>query len=336
MLHYLKDDGETAVAIMIDGVWHDELEYLAGDESGRFQRKESVFRAWIEPSATAPYPAQPGRYRLYVSLACPWAHRTLIVRQLKGLEGMIPVTVVDPLMGPRSWHFSDASGGEPDPELGASWLYELYLAADPGFSGVPTVPVLWDSQTRSIVNNESSEIIRMLNSAFDGVGARSEVDLYPENLREAIDAVNSMVYEKINNGVYRAGFASTQGAYDEAYDALFDALDELEQRLAAQRYLCGERITEADWRLFTTLIRFDAVYHGHFKCNRQRLSEFPNLWAWTRELYQWPGIAETVDFGHIKRHYYASHRQINPSGIVPRGPVLDLMQPHGRDRQFAG
>lgn len=319
------------MAILIDGVWHEELDYLSGDESGRFQRKESVFRDWIEADPLARFPAQPGRYRLYVSLACPWAHRALIVRKLKGLSGMIPVTVVDPIMGPHSWHFSEEAGCDPDPVMQASYLWELYLKADPGFTGVPTVPLLWDTQTHTIVNNESSEIIRMFNSAFDGVGAHSDIDLYPNNLRAAIDAINARVYDAINNGVYRAGFATSQAAYEEAYDALFAALDELEQRLAEQRYLCGDRITEADWRLFTTLIRFDAVYHGHFKCNRQRLIEFPKLWAWTRELYQWPGVAETVDFDHIKRHYYMSHRQINPTGVVPKGPQLDLLLAHGRE-----
>lgn len=318
------------MAILIDGQWHDELDYLSGDKKGRFQRQQSRFRHWIEADPLAEFPAQVGRYRLYVSLACPWAHRTLIVRKLKGLEAIIPVTVVDPIMGARSWHFSEAPGCDPDPHKGYQWLWELYLEADPSFTGVPTVPTLWDSQRGTIVNNESSEIIRMFNHAFDGIGAHSEVDLYPEYMREAIDAVNAMVYDGINNGVYRAGFATSQPAYEEAYEQLFAALDELEVRLSCQPYLCGEVISEADWRLFTTLIRFDAVYHGHFKCNRQRLSDFPALWAWTRELYQWPGIAETVDFDHIKRHYYISHHSINPTGIVPKGPMLDLMLPHGR------
>ncbi len=318
------------MSILVEGVWQDELEYLGGDSEGRFQRKESGFRDWIDADPSARFPAQPGRYRLYVSLACPWAHRALIVRRLKGLEAMIPVTVVDPIMGPRSWHFSRERGCESDPELGSEWLYELYLAADPTFSGVPTVPLLWDCQTRTIVNNESSEIVRIFNSAFDSVGARSEVDLYPESLREAIDAVNALVYDNVNNGVYRAGFATTQAAYEEAYEAVFATLDELERRLGEQRYLCGDSTTEADWRLFTTLIRFDAVYHGHFKCNHRRLIEYPHLWGWTRELYQWPGVAQTVDFDHIKRHYYLSHRQINPTGIVPKGPELTLLAAHGR------
>lgn len=322
------------MAILIDGTWQDELDYLSGDVSGRFQRQQSQFRHWIESDPLAAFPAQAGRYRLYVSLACPWAHRALIVRKLKGLEAMIPVVVVDPIMGPRSWHFSDAPGCDAEPHKGYRYLWELYLEADPLFTGVPTVPTLWDSVRGTVVNNESSEIIRMFNSAFDGVGARSELDLYPENMRGAIDAVNDFVYDNINNGVYRAGFATTQAAYEEAYEQLFAAMDELEARLGRQRYLCGDRVTEADWRLFTTLIRFDAVYHGHFKCNRQRLVDFPNLWAWTRELYQWPGIAETVDFDHIKRHYYISHDSINPNGIVPKGPLLDLMQEHGRDIVF--
>ena len=322
------------MAILIDGQWRDDLDYLSGDEDGRFQRQQSQFRHWIETDPQAVFPAQPGRYRLYVSLACPWAHRALIVRKLKGLEAMIPVVVVDPIMGPRSWHFSDAPGCDAEPHKGYRYLWELYLEADPLFTGVPTVPTLWDSVRGTVVNNESSEIIRMFNSAFDGVGARSELDLYPENMRGAIDAVNNFVYDNINNGVYRAGFATTQAAYEEAYEQLFAAMDDLEARLGRQRYLCGDRVTEADWRLFTTLIRFDAVYHGHFKCNRQRLVDFPNLWAWTRELYQWPGIADTVDFDHIKRHYYISHDSINPNGIVPKGPLLDLMQEHGRDRVF--
>ncbi|MFP4280883.1 MAG: glutathione S-transferase family protein, partial [Halochromatium sp.] len=281
------------------------------------------------PSGEGGFPAAPDRYHLYVSYACPWAHRTLILRALKGLDELISVSVVHPLMPPESWVFGEYPGATPDHVHGFDKLLQLYAHSAPGFDGVVTVPVLYDKQRQTIVNNESAEIIRMLNSAFDAWG-NADLDLYPAELRAEIDAINALVYENINNGVYRAGFATTQAAYEDAFDKLFATLDQLEARLATQRYLVGARLTEADWRLFTTLVRFDPVYHGHFKCNRQRLVDYPNLWAYTRELYQVPGIAETVDMDHIKRHYYGSHQHINPTGIIPKGPELDFAKPHGR------
>jgi len=303
--------------------------------AGKFVRQESSFRHWVTadgspgPTGEGGFPAAPDRYHLYVSYACPWAHRTLIFRALKGLEQVITVSVVHPLMPAESWVFGDYPGATPDQVHGFRKLHQLYDQCEPGFDGLVTVPVLYDKQRRTIVNNESSEIIRMLNHAFDRWGD-GDVDFYPETLRGEIDAVNGVVYDQVNNGVYRAGFATTQAAYEEAYDSLFTALDELEKRLSTRRYLVGERITEADWRLFTTLVRFDAVYYGHFKCNRRRLIDYPNLWAYTRELYQVPGVAQTVNMDHIKTHYYGSHRSINPTGIVPKGPELDFLAPHGR------
>ncbi|QKT02940.1 glutathione S-transferase family protein [Ectothiorhodospiraceae bacterium 2226] len=314
---------------LVNGVWREFSSY--SNEEGRFERWESPFREWVTPDGRDGFAPEPGRYHLYVSLACPWAHRTLIFRTLKKLDDVISVSVVDPIMGPRSWHFSDGPGCIPDTVNNFRYLYEAYLTADPRFTGVVTVPVLWDKRGRTIVNNESSEIIRMLNSAFDAYGD-AQVDFYPEALRADIDAVNERVYDNVNNGVYKAGFATSQGVYEEAYEALFETLDHLEERLAHQRYLVGPRLTEADWRLFTTLVRFDSVYVGHFKCNRRRLVDYPNLWAYTRELYQIPGVAVTVNLDHIKRHYYQSHRDINPSGIVPRGPELDFNAPHDRER----
>ncbi len=310
------------------------------NDNGEFIRWESGFRHWVTPdgspgpSGEGGFPAEPGRYHLYVSYACPWAHRTLILRTLKGLEDLISVSVVHPLMPPESWVFGEYPGATPDHLHGFDKLLQLYEQSAPDFDGVVTVPVLYDKQRQTIVNNESAEIVRMLNSAFDAWG-KADLDLYPAELRDEIDAVNRLVYDSVNNGVYRAGFATTQAAYEEAFDQLFATLDQLEARLATQRYLVGERITEADWRLFTTLVRFDAVYHGHFKCNRQRLIDYPSLWAYTRELYQVPGIAETVNMDHIKVHYYGSHKQINPTGIVPKGPELDFLAPHGR-QQLAG
>ncbi|KAA6186332.1 glutathione S-transferase family protein [Thiohalocapsa marina] len=305
-------------------------------DTGEFRRWESTFRHWVTadgspgPTGEGGFPAAPGRYHLYVSYACPWAHRTLIVRALKGLDKAISVSVVHPIMPAESWVFGEYPGSTPDQVHGFSRLGQLYEQSAPGFDGVVTVPVLYDMERQCIVNNESSEIIRMLNRAFDAWGC-AELDFYPAHLRDEIDAVNALVYENINNGVYRAGFATTQQAYEAAYDQLFDTLDALETRLGRQRYLVGDRITEADWRLFPTLVRFDAVYHGHFKCNRQRLVDYPNLWSYTRELYQIPGVAETVHMDHIKLHYYGSHRGINPTGIVPKGPDLDFSTPHGRD-----
>jgi putative glutathione S-transferase len=319
---------------MVDGRWHDRW-YDTAASQGRFERSESQFRNWITadgsagPIGTGGFAAEPGRYHLYVSLACPWAHRTLIFRALKGLEAMIPISVTHWFMGEEGWTFQSGEGVIADPVLHARCLHELYAAARPGYTGRVTVPVLWDLKRGSIVSNESSEIIRMFNSAFDGVGALPG-DYYPMALRSEIDALNTRIYERVNNGVYRAGFAGTQAAYEEAVAPLFAMLDELEALLARRRYLCGERITEADWRLFTTLLRFDAVYVGHFKCNLRRIVDYPQLWAFTRELYQYRGVRATVDFGHIKRHYYQSHDMINPTRIVPLGPIIDFEQPHAR------
>ncbi|MGO9545242.1 MAG: glutathione S-transferase family protein [Rhodomicrobium sp.] len=328
------------MGLLVDGVWQDRW-YETAASGGRFIRSESQFRNWITadgspgPSGRGGFKAEPGRYHLYVSLACPWAHRTLIFRALKGLESFISVSVVNWLMGPEGWTFEDGPGVVPDTVNGAKRLYQVYTKAEPGYSGRVTVPVLWDKRGGTIANNESSEIIRMLNSAFDGVGAKPG-DYYPEDLRTEIDSLNALIYDRANNGVYKAGFATTQAAYEEAVMPLFATLEELEARLARQRYLCGARITEADWRLFTTLIRFDAVYVGHFKCNIRRIADYPALWGFTRELYQWPGVRETVNFQHIKGHYYQSHKSINPTGIVPVGPALDYEAPHGRDRLIAG
>ncbi|HXH02491.1 MAG TPA: glutathione S-transferase family protein [Candidatus Competibacteraceae bacterium] len=303
------------------------------DSAGEFQRVESTFRNWVTVdgapglSGVGGFRAEPGRYHLYVSYACPWAHRTLILRKLKKLEGVISVDVVHPHMTARSWHFDPSfPGATADTVNGATFLEEVYRIAEPGFAGLVTVPVLWDKQRRTIVNNESAEIIRMLNSAFDAWGDAA-VDCYPEPLRQEIDELNAWIYRDINNGVYRAGFAATQGAYERGYERLFAALDELETRLTRQPFLLGEQPTEADWRLFPTLVRFDPVYYSHFKCNRQRLVDFPALWRYTRRLYQWPGVAQTVFMDHIKTHYFTSHPTLNPSGIVPKGPELDFWLP---------
>ena len=305
------------------------------NKDGRFLRWESRFRSWVTvdgnagPTGDAGFKAESGRYHLYVSYACPWAHRTLIYRKLKNLEDHISVSVVHPVMPTESWVFGDYPGSTPDAIHGYQKLLELYQCIDPGYDGVVTVPILYDKQRKLIVNNESSEIIRMLGQAFDAWG-HSELDLYPEPLRAEIDDINQLVYDKINNGVYKVGFATRQRAYNEAFNELFTALDELERRLDRQRYLCGEQITEADWRLFPTLLRFDPVYVGHFKCNLRRLIDYPNLWGYTRDLYQQSGIAETVNMDHIKTHYYASHTHINPTRIIPAGPQIDFMQPHNR------
>ncbi|MBL6946625.1 MAG: glutathione S-transferase family protein [Rhodospirillales bacterium] len=309
---------------LMDGVWKDEW-YDTKTSGGRFQRSESQFRNRITADGSSGFPAEAGRYHLYVAHACPWAHRTLIFRHLKGLEEMVSVSAVDALMLENGWTFADGA----DPINGARSLFEIYLKADPAYSGRVTVPVLWDKVGGTIVSNESSEIIRMFNSTFDGIGAKPG-DYYPMHLRTEIDEINARIYDGINNGVYKSGFATTQGAYDEAVDGLFDTLDWLEDLLSRRRYLVGDLITEADWRLFTTLVRFDAVYHGHFKCNKHRLVDYPNLWAYTRELYQIPGVGETVQMDQIKGHYYGSHKTLNPSGIVPSGPVIDFLEPHGR------
>ena len=325
------------MGLLVQGRWQDEW-YDTKSTGGRFVRKDAQFRNWITadggpgPSGEGGFAAEPGRYHLYVSLTCPWAHRTLIFRALKKLDGMISVSIVHWLMGKEGWTFEPAPGTLPDTVNNAARLYEIYQRAESGYTGRVTVPVLWDRSRKTIVSNESSEIIRMFNSAFDGVGARQDLDFYPQDLREEIDALNATVYDGVNNGVYRCGFATTQEAYEEAVIPLFETLDALEQRLSRQRYLTGNRITEADWRLFTTLVRFDPVYVGHFKCNLRRIADYPNLSNYVRDLYQVPGVAGTVDFDHIKNHYYVSHGAINPTGIVPLGPEIDHSAPHDRGR----
>lgn len=322
------------MGLLVDGKWVDQW-YDTESTGGRFKRQEQAFRDWLvaegeaAPDGVESYPAATGRYHLYVSLACPWAHRVLIVRALKGLEDVLPVSVVHWLMRDNGWTFADGDGVIDDPVLGADYLYQLYQRADARFNGRVTVPVIWDRETGRIVNNESSEIIRMLNSAFDGLGAAAG-DFYPVELREEIDTVNQRVYDTLNNGVYKSGFATTQEAYEEAVVPLFETMDWLEERLGRQRWLVGDRFTEADIRLFTTLVRFDAVYVTHFKCNLRRLVDYPNLWAYTRSIYQMPKIADTVNFEHIKRHYFESHPTVNPTGIVPAGPELDFDAPHDR------
>jgi putative glutathione S-transferase len=324
------------MGVLVNGRWSDRS-YDMSASGGRFLRQESAFRNWITPDGTpgptgdGGFRAEAGRYHLYVSMACPWAHRTLIFRALKGLESAISVSVVHWRMGEYGWTFDEGPGVIPDPILGAQRLYEVYVRSNPTYSGRATVPVLWDKHRNVIVSNESSEIIRMLNMAFDHIGALP-ADFYPVELRAMIDAFNARIYPTVNNGVYKAGFATTQETYEEAVRPLFSTLDALENRLGTHRYLCGVRLTEADWRLFTTLVRFDSVYVGHFKCNLRRILDYPNLWGFTRELYQHPGVAETTDFNHIKRHYYQSHESINPTRIVPVGPALDLLSPHGRER----
>jgi glutathionyl-hydroquinone reductase len=298
--------------------------YDTRGSGGEFQRQASAFHDCVTADGSSGFKAEPGRYHLYVSLACPWAQRTLIFRKLKRLEEVISVSVVDPVIGEQGWVFSDAPGCTADTVNGFQYLREVYTAADPAYTGRVTVPVLWDSERRTIVNNESSEIIRMLNSAFNAFTPVS-ADYYPQPLRSRIDEINAFVYDNVNNGVYRCGFAGSQQAYDKAFDALFAGLDELEVRLATARYLLGDEITEADWRLFTTLLRFDAVYYVHFKCNLRRIAEYPALSRLLRELCRIRGVADTIDMEHIKRHYYLSHRHLNPSGIVPKGPVLDFL-----------
>jgi putative glutathione S-transferase len=317
---------------LVEGKWDARRERAAA--GGRFVRPDTQFRNWVTvdgspgPSGEGGFKAEPGRYHLYVSLACPWAHRTLIFRKLKKLSEAIGVSVVAPHTLYEGWEFNETW---PDHLYGKGRLYEIYTLADPKHSGRASVPVLWDKERQTIVSNESSEIIRMLNSAFDAFGDAS-LDFYPEPLRLEIDALNAVVYDNINNGVYKCGFAQTQEAYEEAFRALFNTLDELEERLDNQRFLVGDALTEADWRLFTTLIRFDAVYYVHFKCNRRRIADFPNLWGFLRDLYQMPGVKETVDIEHVKQHYYYSHDRINPTRIVPLGPLLIIDAPHDRDR----
>jgi putative glutathione S-transferase len=302
-----------------------------GSRGRGFVREDARFRDWVTADASSGYAAERGRYHLYVSLACPWAHRALIVRALKGLEDAIDVSVVDPIRDERGWAFRDVPGATGDRVNGWSYLSSAYAASDPGYEGRISVPVLWDTRTGRIVNNESADVIVMLNDAFDAFARRPELDLYPAELREEIDELNRVVYATVNNGVYRAGFASGQEDYDEAVHPIFETLDRLEVRLSSRRYLVGGRQTLADWRLFTTLVRFDPVYVRHFKCNLRRIVDYPHLSAYLRDLYQTPGVAETVDMDHVKRHYYATHGAINPTGIVPAGPIVDLDAPHGRE-----
>ncbi|MBN8999066.1 MAG: glutathione S-transferase family protein [Rhizobiales bacterium] len=322
------------MGLLIDGVWHDQW-YDTRNTGGRFQRSVAGFRNWVTadgspgPSGEGGFRAEAGRYHLYIARACPWAHRAMIFRALKGLEGIISYSVVNWLMLENGWTFEPGPGVTPDHVNGKRFVHEIYTLADPSYTGRVTVPVLWDKQRQTIVSNESAEIIRMLNSAFDGIGAAAG-DYYPEALRPEIDALNSRIYDTVNNGVYKAGFATTQEAYEEAVGPLFESLDWLEDILSRQRSLTGDRLTEADWRLWTTLLRFDPVYVGHFKCNIRRIADYPALASYTRELYQVPGIAATVDMDHIKKHYYQSHRTINPTGVVPVGPIIDLASPGTR------
>jgi len=330
------------MGLLVNGVWQDR--WYENGPSGHFVRDQSAFRNWVTPDGSpgptgnGGFKAAPDRYHLYVSLACPWAHRTLIFRKLKKLEEAISLSIVDPFMGEHGWAFSAPEGSltpgsTRDGLNGARYLHEIYTTAKPDYTGRVTVPVLWDKQSRTIVNNESSEIIRMLNSAFNQ-WADNSVDFYPARLRDAIDSINRIVYDNVNNGVYRCGFATSQTAYDQAFDALFKALEELESRLGRQRYLTGVELTEADWRLFTTLVRFDSVYFGHFKCNLRRIVDCNNLWNYTRDLYQVPGVGETVNLAQIKRHYYTSHVTINPTRIIPKGPAIEFNAPHNRATMF--
>lgn len=322
------------MGMLVNGQWRD-LWYDTGSTGGKFVREDARFRNWVTsdgtagPTGQAGFRAEGGRYHLYVSLACPWAHRTLIVRALKDLEDLVDVSVVSPVMRENGWTYDQAQGSSGDRLAGRRFHHEVYTDDTPDYSGRVTVPVLWDKQAGRIVNNESADIIRMFNSAFDGLTGNKR-DFYPEPLRADIERWNARIYPAVNNGVYRAGFATSQNAYGEAYRELFAELDYLDAHLADHRYLVGDTLTEADIRLFTTLVRFDAVYHGHFKCNRQRLEDFEHLPAYVRDIYQLPGVAGTVDFGHIKTHYYASHLNINPTGVVPEGPEIDYGRPHGR------
>jgi len=323
------------MGLLVEGQWRDQW-YDTASSGGRFVRKDSTFREWVigeedlKGSGGSRFIAKPGRYHLYVSLACPWAHRTLIMRNLKALQSAISVSVVHWRMLENGWTFEEAPGVVPDPQFGAQYLRQIYTAADPKYTGRVTVPVLWDKLHGTIVNNESSEIIRMLNSAFDRAGA-APGDYYPSAHRAEIDALNTRINDTLNNGVYKAGFATTQAAYDEAIGPMFETLEWLEERLSGQRFLIGHRLTEADIRLFTTLVRFDLVYFGHFKCNLKRIVDYPNLWAYTRDLYQTHGFGGTVNRQHIQGHYYQSHLGINPTGIVPAGPAIDFATAHGRE-----
>ncbi|UOK40885.1 glutathione S-transferase family protein [Pseudomonas palleroniana] len=323
------------MGLLIKGHWKDQWYESSAD--GAFQREQAQRRNWVTtdsrpgPTGEGGFKAQAGRYHLYVSLACPWAHRTLILRKLKGLESLIDVSVVSWLMLENGWTFDKAHGSTGDKLEGFEFMHQRYTADTADYTGRVTVPVLWDKQLKRIVSNESAEIIRMFNSAFNELTGNT-LDFYPEALRPTIDALNERIYPAVNNGVYRAGFATSQQAYESAFDDVFAELSHLEQHLGDHRYLAGEYLTEADVRLFTTLIRFDAVYYSHFKCNLRRIADYPNLSNWLREMYQWPGVAETVDFEHIKGHYYASHRTINPTGIVPKGPLQAFDAEHDRER----
>jgi glutathionyl-hydroquinone reductase len=326
------------MGLLVDGKWVDQ-NIDRKNSGGRYVRATTGYRNWITadgsagPSGTGGFKAEAGRYLLYVALACPWAHRTLILRQLKGLEEMIPISVVHTFMGDKGWTFADGPGVIPDPIGNAEYLHQVYTRADPEYSGRVSVPVLWDQEGNTIVSNESSEIIRMLNSAFDGVGA-TPGDYSPDALLDDIDAINEPIYANVNNGVYRAGFATSQDAYNEAVRGLFATLDDLDARLAKQRYLVGDTFTEADIRLFTTLYRFDPVYVGHFKCNIRRIFDYPNLWNYLLDIYQIPGIAGTCDLEHCRQHYYTSHETVNPTQIVPAGPDIDFDAPHDRAAKF--
>jgi glutathionyl-hydroquinone reductase len=315
------------MGLLIDGKWHDQW-YDTKSSGGAFVRQPTSFRDWVKRDGSTRFKAEAGRYHLYVSYACPWAHRTIIFRNLKKLEDVISMSSVGPYMLENGWEFTDEF---PDHLNEKKYLRDIYTAAKPDYTGRVTLPILWDKTAKTIVNNESSDIIRMLNSEFDDYGDAS-LDFYSADLAPEIDRINEFVYDKVNNGVYKAGFATDHSVYEKAYEDLFSALDKLEVRLGKNRYLAGDRITEADWRLFTTLVRFDAVYHNHFKCNRQKIAEFENLSNYLRELYQMPGIAQTVRLDHIKAHYYGSHPMINPTGIVPKGPAVDFTSPHDRDR----
>ena len=322
------------MGMLVEGHWHSDTSGLV-DHDGALQRPESVFRNWITadgvpgPTGEGGFEAEPGRYHLYVARACPWAHRATLFRELKGLQPMIGLSVTHWLMADDGWTFATGPGVIPDPLHDVETLWQLYVRADAAYTGRVTVPVLWDTRRETIVSNESADIIRMFNSAFDGLTG-NDADFCPESLRGQIDALNTRIYDTVNNGVYKAGFATSQAAYDKAIGPLFQSLDWIEGLLAEARYLAGDRVTEADWRLFTTICRFDSVYHTHFKCNRQRIVDYPNLWGWARELYQWPGVAATVRQDHITRHYYFSHDMINPNRIIPIGPEPDWTVPHGR------
>jgi glutathionyl-hydroquinone reductase len=323
----MLDRNAMATGMMIDGEWRNEKYQM--DTKGRFQRNPTTFRNWITADGTSGFKAEANRYHLYISYACPWAHRTLILRQLKGLEDAIGLSIVEPLMADDGWEFSEFSGSIPDTVNYANYLREIYAKADSKYTGRVTVPVLWDKPKNTIVSNESREIIRMFDREFEAL-AKNKINLYPEELKEEIDKTIEAIYQPINNGVYRSGFATSQEAYEEAVTELFEALDYWEKVLAKQRYLCGDVLTEADICLFTTLLRFDVVYYVHFKCNIRHIWDYPNLWNYLKELYQYPQIKETCNFEHIKRHYYLSHPHINPSGLVPKGPVINLEEPHNR------